>query len=366
MSQFFSEKFRNLRKVSNLTQEEIANIFHVSPQTVSRWETGVNYPDVDMLPHIAIYFKVTIDELLGTEAIRGAEDVKILTRDIRNLLNDGKLVEAIETARKATKKYPLDTGLHYHLVQALSAADKTLESAGMYKEEIISISERIIGFTDYKSSLGHRVQLVRQYAEWGMKEEAKRILDTLPTEIWDSKEPWIGLVLEGDEWRKNQQHRIIRAMYLLEYLIAGFLSKADLSTMQKITYHKTKMQIESLINTIAYDNVEDSINHLELAFEEIIIAELYAELQDTDNTLEYVNKAAQNSMYHINQMDKTSEDGGNYMSWPTSRNLPWILWEDHLIKPQFDFVRSDERFIKCFDLLKSNSKMLGESSGCAS
>jgi len=359
MSQFFSEKFRNLRKISNLTQEEIANIFHVSPQTVSRWETGANYPDVDMLPHIAIYFKVTIDELLGTEALRGTEDVKILTTNIRNLLNNGKLEDAIDAARKATKKYPLDTGLHYHLVQALSAANNTPESNGKHKDEIISISERIIGFADYKSSLGHRVQLIRQYAEWGMIAEAKKVLDTLPTEIWHSQEPWLGLVLEGAEWHKNQQHRIIRAMYLLEYLIGGFLSKADLSTTQKIMYRKTKMQIEGLINTIAYDNVEDSVNHLELAFAEIIIAELYGELQDAENTVDYVNKATQNSMYHINHMDKTGEDGGNYMAWPTRRNLPWILWEDYLMKPQFDFVRNDERFIECFDLLKGISKMLG-------
>jgi len=47
------------------------------------------------------------------------------------------------------------------------------------------------------------------------------------------------------------------------------------------------------------------------------------------------------------------------MAWPTPRNLPWILWEDYLMKPQFDFIRSDERFIKSFDLLKGNSKTLG-------
>ena len=119
------------------------------------------------------------------------------------------------------------------------------------------------------------------------------------------------------------------------------------------------MQIEGLINTIAYDNVEDSVNHLELALQEIVIAELYSELKDTENTLEYVNKATQNSMFHIDQMDKTGADGGNYMAWSTPRNLPWLLWEDYLMKPQFDFVRNDARFMKCFDLLKGKSKTLG-------
>jgi transcriptional regulator with XRE-family HTH domain len=64
MSVYFSEKIKQLRKSYDLTQEEVADIFHVSPQSVSRWETGANYPDVEILPHIAIFFKVSVDELL--------------------------------------------------------------------------------------------------------------------------------------------------------------------------------------------------------------------------------------------------------------------------------------------------------------
>jgi len=363
MPTHFSEKFKQLRKHHDLTQEEIADIFHVSPQSVSRWETGANYPDTEMLPHIAIFFKVTVDELLGTELIAGEEKAKEYITDIRNLLNSGKLADAIETARQAAKEYPSNTSVHYHLVQALSAACSEHtpdfeENTKKYKDEIIAISERIISLTDYKSSLGHRVQLIQQYARWGMKEEAKQLLDTLPTEIWDTKEPWVGLVLEGKEWHKNQQSRIIRTRYLLEYLIGEFLFKADLDTVQKIEYRKAKLQIESLIDMIAYDHVEDSINHLELAFENIAIAELCCEITDSENALECVEKATQYSLYHVEMMDKTNEDGSNYMAWSTPRNLPWILWEDHLLKSQFDFVRNDERFKSCFEILKANSREL--------
>jgi len=109
---------------------------------------------------------------------------------------------------------------------------------------------------------------------------------------------------------------------------------------------------------MAYDNVNDSVSPIELASEEIIIAELYGEIGDSTSALEYVEKAANNSMYHIDIMDKTGEDAGNYMAWPTPRNLPWILWEDHLMKPQFDFIRNNQRFVKSFEMLKSNSHEL--------
>ena len=44
MSTYFSEKFRQLRKSYDLTQEQIADTFHISPQAVSRWEKGTTYP----------------------------------------------------------------------------------------------------------------------------------------------------------------------------------------------------------------------------------------------------------------------------------------------------------------------------------
>jgi len=350
MSVYFSEKFKQLRKDNDLTQEQIADIFHVSPKCVSRWETGANYPDVEMLPHLAIYFKVTLDELLGIEDIRSEEKVKEYIRDIRNLLNSGRLDDAIELTRKAIKEYPLNSGLHYHLVQALNKADSK-----KHKDEIIAISERIINSTEYKSSLGHRIQLIEQYVQCGMKEEAKKLLDTLPGEMWDSKEPWAHLVLEREESRNDLILRIIRTKYLLLFFFSEYFDRVDFDILQKINFKKAKRQIESLIDTITGQETV----HLEVAFQTIVIAELYCEAGDIENALDYIEKATQESLYHIEQMDKTNEDdGGNYMAWQTPRNLPWILWEDHLMKPQFDIVRNEERFVRCFELLKANSREL--------
>ena len=103
------------------------------------------------------------------------------------------------------------------------------------------------------------------------------------------------------------------------------------------------------------DETEDSVGS---AFGNIGTAKLYCEAGDIENALEHLEKATQDSMHHIDVMDKTCEDGSNYYSWSTPRNLPWVLWEDHLTKPQFDIIRNHERFIKCFELLKANSREL--------
>lgn len=56
-------KIRELRRRHGRTQEALATALGVTSQAVSRWESGGSYPDMNLLPSIANYFNVTIDEL---------------------------------------------------------------------------------------------------------------------------------------------------------------------------------------------------------------------------------------------------------------------------------------------------------------
>ncbi|MBE6763645.1 MAG: helix-turn-helix transcriptional regulator [Ruminococcaceae bacterium] len=54
-----------LRKARGVSQTELGTALGVSPQAVSKWEKGTSCPDIALLPSIAAYFDVTVDELLG-------------------------------------------------------------------------------------------------------------------------------------------------------------------------------------------------------------------------------------------------------------------------------------------------------------
>ena len=56
-----------LRKEQGLTQEQLAELLHVSGRTVSRWETGSNMPDIGMLVGLAEQFDVSIPEIIQGE-----------------------------------------------------------------------------------------------------------------------------------------------------------------------------------------------------------------------------------------------------------------------------------------------------------
>lgn len=65
----FNEKLQQLRKQSNLTQEQLAEQLYVSRTAISKWESGKGYPNIESLKCISKLFSVTIDELLSSDEL---------------------------------------------------------------------------------------------------------------------------------------------------------------------------------------------------------------------------------------------------------------------------------------------------------
>jgi transcriptional regulator with XRE-family HTH domain len=65
MKESFGSRLSRLRKAKGLTQEDVADKLHVSPQAVSKWETDSSYPDIDGLVTLSEILGVSVDELVG-------------------------------------------------------------------------------------------------------------------------------------------------------------------------------------------------------------------------------------------------------------------------------------------------------------
>ena len=64
-----NEKLQELRKLKQLTQEELAEILFVSRTAISKWESGRGYPSIESLKAISKFFSVSIDELLSVDEL---------------------------------------------------------------------------------------------------------------------------------------------------------------------------------------------------------------------------------------------------------------------------------------------------------
>lgn len=99
------ENIRNYRKKNDLTQEEFADRLGVSYQSVSRWENGSFYPDLELIPAIAEILGVTVDTLFGIQEIekekRAEQAFDDLRREcIKSDYDANRIVELIRDIRR--------------------------------------------------------------------------------------------------------------------------------------------------------------------------------------------------------------------------------------------------------------------------
>lgn len=81
------DNIRRLRRARDLTQEQLADRLGVTYQSVSRWEVGSAYPDIELLPAIGDIFSVSVDELLGVPETEKEKQADALCEEFRILRN---------------------------------------------------------------------------------------------------------------------------------------------------------------------------------------------------------------------------------------------------------------------------------------
>ena len=64
-SETLGRRIARLRLAKTATQERLEKELNVSPQAVSKWENDINYPDISLLPDLARFLGVSVDELLS-------------------------------------------------------------------------------------------------------------------------------------------------------------------------------------------------------------------------------------------------------------------------------------------------------------
>ena len=119
MKLYISQNIKKLRQSRSLTQEELAERLGVSYQSVSRWETGLSYPDIELIPEIAAFFEVSTDVLMGVEKATAEQNLASDLKKVRMDVFDTK-EERLAFLKEMHRKYPHDAETLIHLIYALS------------------------------------------------------------------------------------------------------------------------------------------------------------------------------------------------------------------------------------------------------
>ena len=246
------ENLKKLRIKSELTQEQLAEIFNVSPQAISRWENNSSYPDITMLPSLANYYNVSIDELIGMDEIRRFENLSDIFTEVHKFELDDKIDEAINMLRDAIKVYPNNHGLMSELALALTLKNNVkVESS--FTKEAISLSERVLkDSTNSKLRGTTMANLCFLYLKANEAEKAKNLVKTLP-HIWESREMLLPEIFQDNEYNNELKKSIITVLSL-------FCDK--IQNIESRKYSEADKTIAIGINAKSYDDLREKLNLL--------------------------------------------------------------------------------------------------------
>lgn len=353
------ETIRKIRRARDITQEQLAEILHITPQAVSRWETDTTVPDVSSLIQLTRVFDCTADDILGINTIKKQDKIISYTNQIMGARYNGDGDRAIQLSREALDEFPGEYRLMIHLISNLSYYAKQykdnsdIERYTSMLNEAKALCETILSrCADEKILNEARFFSMHIFGALGEYEKAEQIAESLPS--LNSCREFALAIYAKDRHEANlflAEVSYDKLMDALQYLMANQNSK--FTPEERV---ETAEKMEAL-HRLFYGDITATIQP---SFY-IYLSWAYAYAEDTTNTLRYLRKAADIAVdydvKHYNQGYGYKIDEvpfkGEYMS-VCSTDRAEGYWEEmrkYLTDERYDFVRGTPEFEEILNLV---------------
>ncbi len=362
-----AENIKKFRIASGYTQNELAILLSVSPQAVSRWENSQAFPDITLLPTLAKYLNVTIDEIVGSEGQR-SECLKkeLFERKMANIDDES------ERVKNELRILVLYEELAHTELPYLISYFRHLMDIKAYKRFILN---------DLESRIENARQMIRDRLRISNMRDRVTLLSTVAAFEDDEN-----LTRWADEYRLPEY---IRANFWDELLLTRYTREQNVKKLseqnQKILYGHIKNTIYYLTDSIhgdmrargtefsapeRYKTALDTLSLYSTQVDDIfifvrIIAEVrYAEALLVNERIEESLSSFALAAEHLSVLHQLPDGGvlcGSVFALSSVRLV--VDGMDKLEKcvfnlggydenPLFDKIRTDKRFIEFIEVLE--------------
>lgn len=287
------ENLKRLRRAKDMTQEDLAQMLGVSYQSVSRWENGACYPDLELLPLLADFFGVSVDQLMGVNEAHAQQQINQYLDRCQEAISRGQIDACIAIARKGVVEFPTNYTLLLRLMYALFVSGDDSgnipnwkENKEKYDPEIVSLGQRIMKYCpDQDTRLRAASILAFQHCEMGRKAEARSIYESMPSQEVCRENQMINC-LEGPERLPFLRQSIRTSFFNLTGSLYTLTHERLLPDAQLIEVYRKMFALGDILWD--YDTAG---NQFHLTQVRCGMAATYARLRETEKALEQLELA---------------------------------------------------------------------------
>ncbi|MCH5197435.1 MAG: helix-turn-helix transcriptional regulator [Oscillospiraceae bacterium] len=347
---------KRFRKEKDITQEDFAQLLGVSSQSVSRWENGVCYPDMELLPTIAGFFGVTVDVLLGVDDISEKQRVDGYLNEFQMAIAKGNIGECIRIARAGVAEYPNNEQLLNKLMYALFVSGDSSgnipdwkENMEKYDAEIVRLGERLAQYgIDADLRFEAIARLAFQHYEMGRKEKSREVFSQIP-KLEKCRESFLWFALEQDEKLPYVREYINDSYFSLCHSVCLLAEEELIPDEEAVSVFQKMFAIDDIV----FDGQRGVDSPWYIAESRFELAKVYARLGKTAEMLEALRAAADAAlafdlrpeMWQYSSLllgERKNERSGFETS--DTRPMREILRESWLFAREFDYIRSSSEF----------------------
>ena len=344
---------KKYRLSKGMTQEELAEYTGVSSRAVSRWENGITYPDISLLPILANIFEVTVDELLDVDVYKKEQDIKNILDENQKYKHTGEVEKSIELLRTSLNKYPNNFEIMKQLKNALLMYYCAKDGEREYLlGEIIEICEKILNKCSDKKIRESAIRdLVFVYPRVGQREKARELAEEQPS-MYMCKEHLLEYVLEGKELDELLKDNIISVTERFHGIILSMSVKKD--PQMKIDLMNKYLELMNLV----FEDSSMGFYHERMYRSYLSNARNYAKIErideSIDNLLYCINHAIKLEASTITKYDQLLlegliDDTSKIQTNSTLSNKEFI--SSYIYRSDMSLVRESSKFKEVEDLL---------------
>lgn len=361
-----------LRHKKKVTQEELAEFVGVTKASVSKWETKISMPDIALLPQIASYFDITIDELLGYESQISLQQAKKIYQGFANDFATQPFDEVYENVKAHIKKY-YSCYSFLHQMCCLLLNHFMIAPTKEYSILVLEETEKLCN------------HILADCKDIGLCNDTRMLLALIDLQLGKTMEVVDNLEELIEHYRITAQ---CDTTLTQAYIANGQMDKADENMQISIYSHLMSMVSSAVLSLTIHVNdlslCEETIRRMDavmdvfhmdtlnanaaavFSYHAAIVYCVHQKYQETLNRLDcYVKHCID-----LLSMDELRLGGDEYFNkvdaWyermelggiaPRSKKLVWESVEESLKNPVFDSIRKDAQFDMWYKKIEGGKK----------